>query len=111
MKDDENRGKGVGRGMKTSKLGEHPGAILAPASFDRSSRECGDDPREPAGLEVQGVARPRHPAAKSDLADQIGVRLRGVYDDVLAQPVPDRFLELLRELETTACARAKKDGT
>jgi hypothetical protein len=51
---------------------------------------------------------------KSDLADQIGARLRSVYDDVLVQPVPERFLELLRQLEGApgpSFARVKKDGT
>ena len=45
--------------------------------------------------------------AKSDPADMqqfIGRQLRAVYDDVAKQPVPDRFLELMRQLEgkTTA---------
>jgi hypothetical protein len=31
--------------------------------------------------------------------DQIGRRLRNLYDNVLRQPVPGRFLELLRQLE------------
>ncbi|MCP8937252.1 hypothetical protein NK718_01885 [Alsobacter sp. SYSU M60028] len=34
----------------------------------------------------------------------IGQQLRAVYDSVLNQPVPDRFLELLNELD-------KKTGT
>jgi len=33
------------------------------------------------------------------IGEQIGRRLRTVYNDMLAQPVPDRFLDLLRELE------------
>jgi hypothetical protein len=33
------------------------------------------------------------------IGEQIGRRLRTVYNDILAQPVPDRFLDLLRELE------------
>jgi len=35
-----------------------------------------------------------------DIGEQIGRELRGLYDDVVAQPVPDRFLELLNRLET-----------
>ncbi|WP_041778184.1 NepR family anti-sigma factor [Beijerinckia indica] len=45
---------------------------------------------------------PIHPgihASKPTFADQIGKGLRMVYDDVLAQPVPDRFLDLLQALE------------
>jgi len=35
------------------------------------------------------------------LTEQIGWHLRGLHDDVLAQPVPSRILELLRQLEGT----------
>lgn len=49
-------------------------------------------------------------AAKSDIIDQIGLNLRSVYDDILAQPVPGRFLELLRQLESASEVRAMKDG-
>ncbi len=49
-------------------------------------------------------------AAKSDITDQIGLNLRSVYDDILAQPVPGRFLELLRQLESASEVRAMKDG-
>ncbi len=50
-----------------------------------------------------------HPAAPSQkgkktgdkqaIGEQIGRQLRSVYNDVLAEPVPDRFLDLLRTLE------------
>jgi hypothetical protein len=32
----------------------------------------------------------------------IGRQLRALYDDVLAQPIPDRFLDLLRKLDETS---------
>lgn len=35
----------------------------------------------------------------ADIGEQIGRELRGLYDDVVAQPVPDRFLDLLNRLE------------
>ena len=38
------------------------------------------------------------PAA--DVHAYIGRQLRAVYDDVAKQPIPDRFLELMRQLET-----------
>jgi hypothetical protein len=40
--------------------------------------------------------------SKGDLGTQIGFQLRNLYDDVLNQPVPDRFLDLLSQLETTS---------
>jgi hypothetical protein len=36
----------------------------------------------------------------NEIGGQIGAQLRSLYDDVLNQPVPDRFLELLKRLET-----------
>lgn len=46
-----------------------------------------------------------------DIADQIAQHLRSMYEDVLKQPVPERFLELLRELEKTSAPRLSKDST
>jgi len=38
-------------------------------------------------------------AATSLLGEHIGRELRGLYEDVVAQPVPDHFMELLNKLE------------
>ena len=38
--------------------------------------------------------------AVADMQAFIGRQLRAVYDDVAKQPVPDRFLELMRQLDT-----------
>lgn len=35
----------------------------------------------------------------ADLQSHIGRQLQAVYDEVLHEPVPDRFLKLLQELE------------
>ena len=47
---------------------------------------------------------------KAEVADQIGRGLRSVYNDVLSQPVPDRFLDLLRRLESAQSGPMKKDA-
>jgi hypothetical protein len=50
---------------------------------------------------------------KIDLGEQIGKELQGLYDDIVAQPVPDRFLELLNRLEKKAIfsdAKVKSPG-
>jgi hypothetical protein len=39
------------------------------------------------------------PGLEPELQEQIGVQLRAVYDEVLNEPIPDRFLKLLEELE------------
>ena len=46
--------------------------------------------------------RVKKTTAKPEVSDQIGRQLRSVYDDVLAQPVPDRFLDLLKDLDALA---------
>lgn len=33
---------------------------------------------------------------------EIGRQLRAVYDDIISEPIPDRFLELLQQLEESA---------
>ena len=44
-----------------------------------------------------------HPApAKPQVSDVIGQRLKTYYDELAAQPVPDRFLDLLDQLESTS---------
>ena len=43
--------------------------------------------------------RAKKPTGKLEVSDQIGRQLRTVYNDILAQPVPDRFLDLLKDLD------------
>ena len=47
-------------------------------------------------------------APKPEIIEQVGLRLRGVYNDVLMQPIPDRFLDLLRKLEADAPAQPQQ---
>jgi Anti-sigma factor NepR len=51
-----------------------------------------------------------HSKTKAEVADQIGRGLRSVYNNVLSQPVPDRFLDLLRRLEGEQSGQLKKDA-
>ena len=44
-----------------------------------------DTERRPGGADVQAY---------------IGRQLRAVYDDVAKQPIPDRFIELMKQLES-----------
>ena len=55
------------------------------------------------GAEGQRGAMRRQAGATEAIGgipDSIGKELRNLYDDVVAQPVPDRFLKLLNQLET-----------
>jgi hypothetical protein len=52
--------------------------------------------------EVKPVAmvRPREATpSKVDMRAYIGKQLQAVYDEILRQPVPDRFKDLLKELD------------
>ncbi len=49
-----------------------------------------------------GEGVPPRGAAASLLGEHIGKELRELYAEVVAQPVPDRFLELLNKLEAGA---------
>lgn len=46
-----------------------------------------------------------------DVQSHIGRQLRAIYDGVVAQPVPDRFLELLNELERRSAGTAADTAT
>lgn len=39
------------------------------------------------------------PPLPAGATDMIGKRLRAFYDEIASEPVPDRFLDLLNELE------------
>jgi len=53
--------------------------------------------------EQQAMRRPRSKSASLDEArlrqQAIGVRLRQMFDDVVSEPVPDEFLEILRRMD------------
>ena len=40
-----------------------------------------------------------HAPTQPEIYDLIGQRLRNYYDEVAKQPVPDRFMDLLNQLE------------
>ena len=45
---------------------------------------------------------PNNKRRKPSVQDHIGQELRAMYDEVLQQPIPDRFLDLLKELDEKA---------
>jgi anti-sigma factor NepR-like protein len=48
---------------------------------------------------AQAPARGSEPSLGGDVRGKIGQQLRDMYDDVVAQGVPDRFVELLNRLD------------
>ena len=45
------------------------------------------------------IEKMNHAPAQPEIYDLIGQRLRNFYDEVAQQPVPDRFVDLLNQLE------------
>jgi hypothetical protein len=45
------------------------------------------------------IEKMNHVPNQPEIYDLIGQRLRNFYDEVAQQPVPDRFVELLNQLE------------
>jgi hypothetical protein len=58
-------------------------------------------------------SKSRHDVDKNKIGEEIGDQLRVLYNDVLEQPVPERFLELLNTLESdtiSSSASSKAPG-
>jgi hypothetical protein len=49
---------------------------------------------------VETGRKNKAPALPTDVQHKIGEKLKAIYDDVVRQPVPDRFLDLLDKLDT-----------
>jgi hypothetical protein len=99
LKDDAiSRGKTVKPVEQGMKKGATP---LSKADTLTSGRPLGQDhePRLKAEVTSLARARARRSEPKSEIIEQIGQRLRHVYNEVLFQPVPDRFHALLDALE------------
>ncbi len=50
------------------------------------------------------------PGLDRGIQDHIGAKLRAMYDDLRDQPVPDRFLEILGNLDPNTSQGKKLDG-
>ncbi len=62
---------------------------------EQTAATAGATPAPP----VQGGLEP-------ELQDHIGMQLRAVYNEILSEPVPERFLKLLEELERKQADKA-----
>jgi hypothetical protein len=79
----------------------HSRRVAAPTtdfgtSMGPSPRRKGDEALEEGGVTL---CAPRKDRPGVDFGDAIGKELQNLYDDLVAQPVPDRFLNLLNQLE------------
>lgn len=55
--------------------------------------------KSPSKAEGEGKAEVLSDADKQRMTEQIGRQLRGMYAGLLNQPVPDRFMDLMKQLE------------
>lgn len=77
-------------------LGAAPFAFAPRPTADRRPRREGEFETVVIRRSApEGAERPRG----ADVGDAVGRELRNLFDDVVAQPVPDRFLTLLDRLE------------
>jgi hypothetical protein len=67
---------------------------------------------ETQGVAGAGPARPPVTEAglERDVQAHLGRQLRALYDEVASQPVPDRFLKLLEQLEQREAKHGKGDA-
>ncbi len=61
--------------------------------------EDGDKAAKPNNKTEKKIEKMNHASNQPEIYDLIGQRLRNFYDEVAQQPVPDRFVELLNQLE------------
>lgn len=61
------------------------------------SEQKSRDPTVPK--QPEGAGKPGKPDKAAQVNEHIGKELRSMFDDVVAEPVPDRFRELLDQLE------------
>jgi hypothetical protein len=54
---------------------------------------------KPTNKTEKKTEKMNHAPNQPEIYDLIGQRLRNFYDEIAQQPVPDRFVELLNQLE------------
>jgi hypothetical protein len=57
-----------------------------------------------------GVTQPPSPLQIPQIHDHIGRQLRSIYNDVLNQPVPERFRELMERLDAPPADATDRPG-
>lgn len=90
--------KPIELGLKTAESPKPARSEKSGPAKDR--KEAGK--RSEAEIMSLPPSRTRIAGAKPEIIDQIGQQLGRVYNDVLKQPVPERFLDLLQALEAGA---------
>jgi len=61
-------------------------------------------------MQLHDVSSPKNAALSRQIQDRIGQQLRAMYNDVVAQGIPDRFTELLKQMDQRTDASQKERG-
>lgn len=80
------------RSLATVAAGMSAGANSSPSAK-------GEDLSKLGGVSLCSSERAQKKMRNVDFGDAIGKELQNLYDDLVAQPVPDRFVNLLNQLE------------
>ncbi len=69
-------------------------------------------PRTEGSMQVRTASMKSTPILNREIQTKIGQQLRAIYDDVVDQGVPDRFVDLLRNIESDSgeTERGDKDS-
>jgi hypothetical protein len=63
---------------------------------NKNNGHGGSDAHAPPHLRLKPALSSRRPGG---IDAAIGKKMRAMYDDLLHQPIPDRFVELLRQID------------
>jgi hypothetical protein len=96
-KKSENGGKHEAAIANSSRPGSKATGAAESVGSHRSAVKVETPALRDGAMRRSAMGRP-----SNDIGEQIGRELRGLYADVVSQPVPDRFLDLLNKLETGA---------
>ena len=67
-----------------------------------------DDKKPGVKKRVENRVIPMKTSSKPEVIDLIGQRLRKYYDEIADQPVPNRFMQLLDQLDEAANSKKSK---
>lgn len=110
--------------MRKKQWVSQPGAVSQPGNHTaRAPVEHGPDEAVPHPDQAAGSVVPLRKGRKgkskvtvrketppANIEVHIGRQLKAIYDDVLNQPIPDRFLDLLSKLEEKTSGNPSRSG-
>ena len=70
-----------------------------------------DKPGRPGSMQTEVTQRKARGRLGRDVQSKIGQQLRAMYDDVVSAGVPDRFTEMLRQLDEHKESQEKEKGS